>query len=202
MTMNITTRMRWFALGTLAAVAATQPLAAHKLREAGVTVEVAKSDLTVTPSVAWNRLNPRTGKDNETWTLDGEELNDVTFYGQVEEGKTLLLEVDKRNRPLPRFSDTMLLTDIPPMLETTYRIARDLRLFEITGMEPAELSGHKAIRFTYEFVGPDEVRRKGEADAAIVDGALYMMTYEAPQIFFFDQSLEKYRQLRDSMALG
>ena len=199
--MNMKTNMRWLAIGTLAAIAATQPLAAHKLREAGETVEVAKSDLTVTPSIAWNRLNPRSGKDNETWTLDGEELNDVTFYGQVEDGKTLLLEVDKRNRPLPKFSETMLLTDIPPLLETTYRIARDLTLFEITGMEPVELSSHKAIRFTYEFVGPDEVRRKGEADAAIVDGALYMVTYEAPRIFFFDQSVEKYRQLRDSMAL-
>lgn len=184
------------------AAGACAPALAHKLIAAGEVVEVAKSDLRATPAIDWNKLKQRTGRDAETWTLDGELLNDLTFYGGVDEGKTLFKEVDKRNRPLPKFSGTMLLTDIPAMLESSYRIARDVTIFEMTNAAPTTFAGHNGVRFTYDFVGPDGVRRRGEASAAIIGGKLYMSSFEAPVLYFFDRSVEDYRRVLASLSLA
>ena len=171
------------------------PAVANDLRRSGEPTKVAKSDLTVTPAIDWNKLNARPGGDAETWTLDGELLNDVSFYGGIEDDKALFREVDKKNRPLPRFRKTMLLADIPTMLESSYRIARDVSIFEIGAIEPRQVAGRKGIHFTYSFVGSDELRRNGEADGTIVDGKLYLSTYEAPALYYFDRSLADYRAL-------
>jgi hypothetical protein len=41
----------------------------------------------------------------------------------------------------------------------------------------------------------EEVRRKGEAVAAIVDGKLYMITFEAPDVFYFQRDQPAYRAI-------
>ena len=64
---------------------------AHKLREQGVAVSIADSSLTVTPGRDWNRLDGNVGKHTETWTLDGGQLNDLTFFAGIEPGKPLVL---------------------------------------------------------------------------------------------------------------
>ena len=96
----------------------------------------------------------------------------------------------------------MLITDIPVLLETTYRSLGAVNQMSIDAQEPAMLGGRKAVRFDYSFTrGDDEVRRKGEAIGALIDGKLYLVTYEAPALHFFDKDIEKYRQLAASLAL-
>jgi hypothetical protein len=164
---------------------------------------VAKSALTVTPGNEWNKLGARPGRNSETWTLDGDLLNDVTFYGGIPSGKTLFREISKKHKPLPRVSSTMLITDIPVLLENSYRIALDTPLMAIDAIEPAEFLGTKGIRFTYSFALPnEELRRCGEARAAMVKGKLYMITYEAPALHYFDTSVSAFRQLADSATLA
>jgi hypothetical protein len=171
----------------------------NSLISPGERKKVAKSDLWITPAREWNKLDERPGRHAETWTLDGDALNDVTFYGGIEPGKSLFTEVDKRNRPLPRVSATMLVTDIPVLFESSYRIALGTSLMTIDSVEPADFAGRKGVRFTYSFVKQDEeVHRKGEAHAAMIKGALYMITYEAPTLHYFDKSLAAFRQLADS----
>lgn len=186
----------------VAALSIAVPSAAgNKLMAPGARVPVAKSTLTVTPASEWNKLGARPGKNAETWTLDGDVLNDVTFYGGIPDGKTLFAEVDKRNKPLPRVSATMLITDIPVLLENSYRIALDTPLMRIESMEPAQFAGVKGVRFTYSFTRQnEEILRYGEARAAMVKGALYMITYEAPALHYFQKSLPAFRQLADSAA--
>ena len=180
---------------------ATPSTAGNKLMPSGVKVQVAKSALTVTPASEWNKLGARPGKNAETWTLDGDALNDVTFYGGIPDGKTLFAEVDKRNKPLPRVSATMLITDIPILLENSYRVALDTPLMQIDGMEPALFAGAKGVCFTYSFMRQnEEIRRRGEGRAAMIKGVLYMITYEAPALHYFQKSLPAFRQLADSAA--
>lgn len=187
----------------LAALVTSMPAAAgNSLISAGDKRKVAKSDLSITPTREWNKLDERPGKRAETWTLDGDALNDVTFYGGIEPGKTLFAEVDKRNRPLPRVSATMLITDIPVLFESSYRIALNTSLITIDSVEPTLFAGHKGVRFTYSFVKQGEdVHRRGEARAAIIKGKLYMISYEAPTLHYFDRSLSAFRQLADSARL-
>lgn len=182
--------------------AAPAPVLANKLISPGVKISVAKSGLSVKPAREWNKLDARPGRNSETWTLDGDALNDVTFYGGIPAGKTLFKEVDKRNRPLPRVSATMLLTDIPAMFENSYRIALDTPLMHIDAVEPIRFAGAKGVRFSYSFTRQnEEVHRRGEARAAIIAGKLYMITFEAPTIHYFENGLGDYLQLADSAAL-
>jgi hypothetical protein len=191
---------------TFAALAlgmAAPALAGYALMAANQPVQIGKSILKVTPRGDWNRLGKRVGRNAESWTLDGLTLNDLTFYGGVASGAPLFREVDKVNRPLPHFSTTMLSPDIAQLFEGSYRIANDTSLMAIDAIEPAQFAGHDGFRFTYSFtLQSDEVKRKGEAIGALVGGKLYLITFEAPEIFYFDRDIERFRAIAVTATLG
>lgn len=179
---------------------AAGPVYGNSLVSPGPRAKIAKSSLSATPADEWNKLSYRGGKNVEVWTLDGDELNKVTFYGGIEVGKPLLKEADKKERPLPRVTPNMLITDIPALLESTYRVQFSISQMSIDSQEPELVSGHKGIRFTYSFVRNDEdVQRKGEAVGAFVGGRYYLIAYEAPAIHFFDKDVVKFRQLASTL---
>ncbi|UZW56516.1 hypothetical protein NUH86_07075 [Sphingobium sp. JS3065] len=189
-------------LAVICAALSAQPLmAGNALMRAGTSVAVAKSTLTVTPEREWNRLSARPGRNSESWTLDGDDLNGVNFYS-IETGRTLFREVSRKTRPLPRFSSTMLLTDIPALLENSYRIALGTTLFSMTHVEPASFLGEKGVRFSYSFRKQmEDVSRSGEAVGAIVKGRLYLVTFDAPAILYFDRDVAGFRQIVASARL-
>ena len=174
---------------------------AHKLREKGETVEVADSAVKVTPTRDWNRLNGKVGKRTETWTLDGEQLNDVTFFGGIEAGDPLMKERSKKHDPLPKFTASTLLVEVPELLEGTYRTHKELAAFQLLNVEPGSFLGKSGVHFTYEFTDRDKLTRKGEARAAIIDGKLYMLTFDAPRLHYFDRTLADFRALADTAKL-
>lgn len=189
-------RIIHFVLAAAAMLSAVPALAGYKLMPAGQEAQVSKSTLSFTPERDWNRLTSRVGRNAESWTLDGLTLNDVTFYGGIADNQTLFREVNKTEKPLPRFSKTMLMPDVASLFEGSYRVANGTSLFTVDAMEPAVFAGQPGFRFTYSFtVQADEVRRKGEAYGAIVDGRLYMATYEAPVILYFDRDVDAFRKL-------
>lgn len=193
--MSVAGRVVAFAVAGMLLVATPAP-AGNTLVRQGVAVTVARSALTVTPDHEWNRMGARPGRRSETWTLDGAALNDLTFYGAIETGKPLFREADRKHRPLPRYSSRMLLTDIPTLLENSYRIALGTTLMTIDTVEPTLLAGRKAVRFTYTCTRQGEdVERRGEAVAAIIDRKLFMMSFEAPTIYYFDRDLAAFRRL-------
>ncbi|WP_253201285.1 hypothetical protein [Sphingomonas quercus] len=189
-------------LPLLIALAAATPAVANSLVSPGVRPGIARSKLAATPVGEWNRLSRVGGNNVEVWTIDGDLLNKISFYGGIGRGRTLLRQVDRKRQPLPQVSATMLLTDIPALLETTYRAQGAVVQMSIDTQQPATLGTRKAIRFTYSFTrSTDEVQRKGEAIGTMVDGALYLVTYEAPSLYFFDRDIAKYRALLNSLAL-
>lgn len=194
------TTLRPFALPL--AVTIASGAFANSLVSPGPQAKIARSSLSATPAGEWNKLSYRGGKNVEVWTIDGDELNKVTFYGGIEVGKPLLKEADKKERPLPRVTPNMLITDIPAILESTYRVQYSVSQMSVDSQEPATVGGHKGIRFTYSFVRNDEdVMRKGEAVGAFVGNRLYIAAYEAPAIHFFDKDVEKFRQLATTLKI-
>jgi hypothetical protein len=195
--------MRIIVLAAAALALSSPAFAGYKLMRAGVPELVAKSGLTVTPSQDWNKLGGRVGRNAESWTLDGLTLNDITFYGGIEDNRTLFREVDKRDRPLPRFSSNMLLPDVAQLFEASYRVANGTSLMTIDSIEPAPFAGNPGFRFTYNFtIQNEEVKRLGEARGAIVGGRLYMITFEAPAIHYFGRDLAAFRALADSARIA
>mgnify|MGYP003666192958 CR=1 FL=1 len=196
---------RFFRGGALAVfmslTCAMTPANAHKLRETGQTFVVADSDVTVTPSRDWNRLNGKVGKRTETWTLDGEQLNDITFFGGIRAGDPLVKERSKKHEPLPKFTSSTLLVEVPELLEGTYRTYKELAAFRLLSVEPGSFLGSEGVYFTYEFTDVDQLTRKGEARAAIIEGKLYMVTFDAPRLHYFDRTVADFRTLVDTARL-
>ncbi len=177
------------------------PAQAHKLHARGVAVTVAGSTVTVTPTRDWNRLSGSIGKATERWTLDGGQLNDVTFFGGIAPGMPLVKERSKKRDPLPKFTKDTLLVEIPELLEGTYRTYKDLAAFQTLSAEPVTFLGHDGVVFSYEFTDTDQLTRRGEARATIIDGKLYMITFDAPRLSYFGKVAGDFRALADSARL-
>ena len=174
---------------------------ANAFRPEGDAVAIAGSRLTVTPPRDWNRLNVSPGKVTEVWTLDGEELNDVTFFAGIEPGRPLIREVNRKRQPLPKFLPETLLVEIPELVEGTYRAGKNVATFTVTGSKPDRFLDRNGIRFTFDYVDADALPRRGEGRASLVDGRLYMAVFSAPRLNFFDRTLGDYRSLTDSAAI-
>ncbi|MES2989344.1 MAG: hypothetical protein V4808_15700 [Pseudomonadota bacterium] len=185
----------WVALIALLSVTFEVPAIAHKLRQKGEAVTVADSSLTVTPSRDWNRLGENAGKNTESWTLDGGQLNDLTFFAGIAPGKPLVREQHKKKDPLPKFATTTLLVELPELLEGTYRTYKNIGAFQLTSTEPKKFLGQNGVIFTYEYTDEDRITRKGEATAAIIGGKLYMVSFDAPRLHYFDQAIGDVRAL-------
>lgn len=109
-------------------------------------------------------------------------------------------ERNKKEAPLPKVSANMLLPDIPGLLEATYRSQYQVNRISIDSQDIVTVDGKQAIRFAYTYVrSDDEVERKGEAIGSLVKGKLYMVTYEAPAIFFFDKDLQDFRKIAETL---
>lgn len=197
-------RIRTFAgaIALATAVLLAPSANANAYREKGKPATVANSPMTVTPARDWNRLSVRPGKKAETWTLDGEQLNDVTWYGGIAAGEPLIRERSKKREPLPKFTRETLLVEIPELLEATYRTEKNIGAFAVTGSTPDRFLGRDGIRFTYDYVDNDNLPRKGEARATIVDGLLYMVSFDGPRLHYFDRTLSDFRALADSAVLS
>jgi hypothetical protein len=174
---------------------------ANAYREKGKAVKVGKSAVTVTPPRDWNRLDTKPGPDAEVWTLDGEQLNDVTFYVAVPAGKPLVKERNKKRDPLPRLRSATLLAEVPELLENTYRAYHNIAKFQLTSSKPERFLQRDGVHFTYEYTDGDNLPRKGEARAILLSGKLYMMTFDAPRLHYFDRTVPDFRALAETATL-
>lgn len=174
------------------AMSAAPALAGWKLIEKGAEVTVAKSKLMVKPGERWSRLSARPIKKGEIWTLDGPALNEVYFVAGLVPLDTLYRDVRKKDNPLPKMRADLLTTEIPEFFESSTRIALATSMFQITGTEPAKLSGHDGVKFTYEYsVAGSSLPRKGVALGVIVANQLYLISYTAPSLYYFDRDRPK-----------
>lgn len=171
------------------------PLLALKLIAKAQPVVAAKA-ITVTPAREWSRIGFAHGKNAESWTRDGLTLNDLTFFGGIADGATLVRDTQKKEAPLPKFNKTMLAPDVAQLFEATYRIALHTTQFSVDGVEPASFAGQPGFKFTYSFALLNEdVNRKGEAYGTIRGDKLYLIAFEAPTIYYFDRDVEDFRAL-------
>ena len=174
---------------------------AHRLHKQGELAAVAESSLTVTPSRDWNQLSERIGSNTETWTLDGEQLNDVTFFGGIAPGRPLVKERNRKKEPLPKFTTNTLLAEVPELLERTQRAFKGIGSFQVAAVEPTRFLNQDGVFFSYEFTDEDQLTRRGEARATIIGGKLYMITFEAPRLSYFGKVVADFRALADTARL-
>ena len=178
-------------------LAATPAHAGWRLVEAGDSRKVARSNLVVTPPEDWNRATERPTSRSEIWTTEGTQLTELMFYGKIKDGETLFKRNQRKRNPLPEFSATMLPTDLVEWYEDTANIVLGGSLFQIVEVKPATLGGYPGVHFRYSYTGGDNVARLGEVRAAIIDKKLYLISFEAPEIHYFDRYITGVRAMMD-----
>ncbi len=163
---------------------------------AHIKAEVAKGRLKVIPANDWNRSSSRPSNRGESWTRDGITLNELTFYAGIKPGEAIFRQGYELDKELPRFKAEMLPTDLVELFEASNRMLLQSSVFKVELTEPAKLGGHNAVRFRYSYAAQNEdLPRKGEGVAAIIDGELHIVNFIAPALFFFDRDIGEVRKM-------
>jgi hypothetical protein len=167
-------------------------------------VLVAKDTLQVTPGKPWNKAPrpwylPRTA---EVWTMDGLQLNELTFYGGIEDGKRIIRQsAVGREQQLPTFKADMTAQEVVEFVESSLRVTFGTMVFTVTSLKPMTISGQPGFQLDYESVDGDEVKRKGRVGGLIHDGKLYLLIFEAAALYYFDKDSQEVDRLLASMTL-
>lgn len=178
------------ALVSLVAVPAD---AAWKLAKQSKTTTIAKSELQVRPEDDWNRNTYPPIAKSELWTIDGTSLNQLYFVTGLRQGETLFYDRNRNENPLPKMADGLLLAEIADFFESSVRISWETSLFEVTSMQPIEFAGNQGLRFTFDLgFQSSTVPRKGVVAATLVNGKLYMISFVAPNLHYYDDGLPKF----------
>ena len=142
----------------------------------------------VTPTGNWNRPRRADSGIAENWTRDGIVLNDLFFIAGMPEGWAIYDEVDEKERPMPTLAAGADIVDIPEFYESSTRLALNTSVFTITSVEPAIMSGHPAVKFTFDYAFSDSpLNRRGLGMGTIVEGKLYLIVFDGPATYFFDR---------------
>jgi hypothetical protein len=181
---------------------AVPAIAEWAVMKSDVAVKVAKGTMTVKPSLDWNRSSMRPSRRSEAWTRDGINLNELTFFGAINDDEPILRQGYFSSEKLPRFKSDMLPTDIAELFEKTNRLILQSPVFKMGKVEPAKLGKHDGVRFSYSYAAQaEDIERKGEAVAAIVEGKLYLVNFVAPSLHYFDASIGDVRAMVEAVEI-
>ena len=166
-------------------------------------VSVARGTMTVTPTVRWNRL-PRSYYDisrEENWTLNGQLLDSLSFIGGLEHNKRIVVQRRKADRKVPNFRADMSPPEIAAMIESFYRIRAGATTFTMTNLSPRPFLGQPGFQFDYDYLGGDEVERKGRAVGAIINNRFYLALFDATRMHYFPTGLPEFERIVESARL-
>ena len=121
------------------------------------------------------------------------------FEFQVSRPK-VITRVGEKGEKLEPYEE--LLIDVPELLERTYRAARQIGAFTVTATTPEHFLDHDGVAFAYEYLDSDNLPRRGQAIATLVDGKLYMATFDAPRLHFYERTADDFRKLVASATLS
>jgi hypothetical protein len=191
----------FLAVALLASLAAPT-FASWSVMESDAEVKVAKGTMSVKPTAEWNRSSLRPSRRSEAWTRDGVNLNELTFFGAISDGESILRQGYATTEKLPKFKSDMLPTDISEMFEATNRMVLQSPVFKMGKVEPAKLGTHDGVRFSYSYSAQaEDIERRGEAVAAIVEGKLYIVNFVAPSLHYFDAGIGEVRAMVEGVTI-
>lgn len=161
-------------------------------------VRVGDNSLAVTPPREWNRISARLFRDIrdvEDWTQNGPYLDGISFVTGLKDGKAVVVQRSRDDRQVPKFRSNMTAPEIAAMIESLYRVRGGAVDFNMTSLAPRQFLGANGFQFDFEHLDSDEVRRRGRAVGAVVDGQLYLILYDAARSHYFNAYLPDFESI-------
>jgi hypothetical protein len=161
-------------------------------------VRVGDHSLAVTPQREWNRISASVFtdiRDVEDWTQNGPYLDGISFVTGLKDGKALVYQRSRDDRQVPKFRSNMTPPEIAAMVESLFRVRGGAIEFTTTSLAPRPFLGTNGFQHDFEHLDSDEVRRKGRAVAAVIDGKLYVILFDAARSHYFDVLLPDFEAI-------
>jgi hypothetical protein len=177
------------------------PVGARWKEVAPARIAVAGSTLSVTADPGWNRWTKRPIKQEEVWSLDGPLLNRLDFFAGIAPGEPLARERNKKREPLPKFKAAMRAPSVMRSVRSISSAISGAPDFVVETVAPVAFAGDQGFRLRFRYTKGELVRR-GEARGRVVDGKLYLITYAAPALYYFDTGLARATAIMDSALIG
>ena len=162
---------------------------------------VGDDSLAVTPPREWNKISARIFtdiRDVEDWTQNGPYLDGISFVTGLKDGKALVYQRGRDDRQVPKFRSNMTPPEIAAMIESLYRVRGGSVDFTTLALAPRPFLGANGFQYDFEHLDGDEVRRKGRAVGAVLDGRLYLILYDAARSHYYNASLPDFEAIVNS----
>lgn len=161
-------------------------------------VRVGDDSIAVTPPREWNRISASLFQDIadvEDWTQNGPYLDGISFVTGLKDGKALVRQRSRDDRQVPKFRSNMTPPEIAAMIESLFRVRGGTVDFKATALAPRPFLGVSGFQYDFEHLDSDEVRRRGRAVGAVVDGKLYLILLDAARSHYFEASLPDFEAM-------
>lgn len=164
-------------------------------------VRVGDDSLAVTPPRQWNKISAQVLtdiRDVEDWTQNGPYLDGISFVTGLKDGKTLVYQRSRDDRQVPKFRSNMTPPEIAAMIESLFRVRGGAIEFSTTSLAPRPFLGANGFQYDFEHLDSDEVRRKGRAVGAIINGKLYLILFDAARSHYYSALLPDFEAIVNS----
>ncbi len=168
------------------------------------SVTVGNAAMAVTPPRTWNEQRRQMLADMpwiESWTLNGPLLDDLTFVTALPDRRALVRQQPSDNRQVPVFRSNMTAPEITSMLETMFRVRAGAVDFSTLSLKPRPLMGHPGFQWDFEHLDSDELRRKGRAVGAVINGRLYVIMLDAARMHYYPETIRDFEAIVASARL-
>lgn len=161
-------------------------------------VTVAKS-ISVEPTMQWNK---RVQDKQEHWTVDGERLQELRFYGALEDGDKLIdLFDEEKQKNMPGYRSGMSFLEIREFVESSFRQA-GLTTFETVNFEPEKFGGRNGFRIEFAYTDLQGLPKLGFAVGANVDKKLHMVLYHGAKLHYYKKYLREAEDIIRSITFA
>lgn len=161
-------------------------------------VRVGNGSVAVTPPREWNKQSTTLFDDISTvedWTQNGPYLDTISFVTGMKDGKAVVRQRSRDDRQVPKFRSNMTAPEVAAMIESLFRVRGGTVDFKTTSLTPRAYLGASGFQYDFEHLDGDEVRRRGRAVGAIIDGRLYLVLLDATKSHYFDASLSDFEAI-------
>ena len=168
---------------------------------------VAVNDLSLaTNDLGWNKapqivtgyLHP----NSELWTRDGILLDRLYIISGVENGGTLFKSASD-DLVYPEFRQGMLPNEIVELLEGSFgKLLGPETLIESSGLRPHRLGDQRAVMVDISLTASEQPTFNGRALAFVANDKLYVVTFMATEIHYFDKHWQEAEAVLNSVRLA
>lgn len=171
---------------------------AYQLVQPARTVNVGNGAMSVVSPRAWNRTS-RSGFADiryvEDWTLNGPNLDGISFVTGLPDDKRIIRQERKADRQVPKFRSNMTAPEVASMIETLYRVEGGAVDWKPLGLAPRTFLESPGFQYDYEHLDSDELWRKGRTVGAVIDGKLWLIMFDAARSHYYPAALPDFEAM-------